>query len=236
MKRKQEQGSMQLQGEVLEIAIEEYLGVHFPMDFIEEVKKGALGADTMQIVNTRNQLNCGKIYYESKNTKDFSGLWLPKFKKDMIAKGADVGVLVTNAMPIDMERMGLRDGVWICTFQEFKGLSQVLRQGVIDVATQKKSQENAGEKMSVLYNYLTSTEFKLQIEGIVEGFSQMQNDLESEKRSMKRIWKTREKQIEKVLDNTVGMYGSIKGIAGKSIQAINSLELGEGDEENENNN
>lgn len=140
-------------------------------------------------------------------------------------KGADIGVLVSEVLPKELERMGLVDGVWICTFEEFKGLSSVLRESIIKINLAKKSEENKTDKMSLLYSYLTSTEFTMQVEAIVEGFSQMQSDLDSEKRSMNRIWKQREKQIEKVLENTIGMYGSIKGIAGNSIGNVKALEL-----------
>ena len=223
--RKAEQGSMQLQGEVQELAIEEWLKEKYPFDTIDEVKKGARGADCMQIVHTRESQNCGKIYYESKRTKDFQKSWIEKFKADMREKGADIGVLVTDVMPSDMQRMGLYEGIWICSFEEFKGLSAVLREQIIKIHHAMKSQENKTDKMSLLYGFLTSNEFKMQIEAIVEGFTQMQSDLDSEKRSMQRIWKQREKQIEKVLDNTINMYGSIRGIAGNAIGNIKALEL-----------
>ncbi|WP_069637016.1 DUF2130 domain-containing protein [Campylobacter pinnipediorum] len=223
--RKAEQGSQQLQGEVQELAIEEYLSAKFAFDTIEEIKKGVRGGDCVQTVHTREFQNCGKIYYESKRTKEFQRAWIEKFKADMREKGADVGVLVTEVLPKELNRMGLIDGVWVCTYEEFKGLAGVLREGIIKVYLAKKSDENKTDKMSLLYGYLTSNEFKMQIEAIVEGFTQMQSDLDSEKRSMQRIWKQREKQIEKVLDNTIGMYGSIKGIAGNSIGSVKALEL-----------
>lgn len=230
MKRKQEQGSMQMQGEVQELAIEEWLASQFPLDTIEEIKKGARGGDCIQIVNTRTRQNCGKIYYESKRTKDFQPTWIEKFKADMREKGADIGVLVTEAMPSDFDRMGLRDGVWICSYEEFKGLCTVLRESVVQLSLAVSSQENKGDKMHMLYDYLTSNTFRMQVEAIVEGFSQMKSDLESEKRSMQRIWKQREKQIEKVITNTIDMYGSIKGIAGNAIQSVKALELTDGEE------
>ena len=233
MKRKHEQGSMQLQGEVQELAIEEWLANAFPLDTIDEIKKGARGADCMQIVNTRETQNCGTIYYESKRTKDFHPTWIEKFKNDIRDKGANIGVLVTEVLPKEMDRMGLKDGIWICTFEEFKGLSNVLRQSIIQVSRAVITQENKGDKMVMLYDFLTSNEFKLQIEGIVEGFTQMQNDLNSEKNSMKRIWKQREKQIDKVINNTINMYGSIKGIAGNAIQSVKALELPELEDETE---
>jgi hypothetical protein len=225
MKRKQEQGSMQLQGEVQELAIEEFLAANFPLDTIEEIKKGARGGDCIQTVHTRTQQNCGTIYYESKRTKDFQPSWIEKFKADIRDKGSNIGVLVTEVMPSDMERMGLKDGIWICTFEEFKGLSTVLRESIIQLSSALVSQENKGDKMHLLYDFLTSNTFRMQVEAIVEGFSQMKADLESEKRSMQRIWKQREKQIEKVIVNTIDMYGSIKGIAGNAVQEVKALEL-----------
>lgn len=225
MKRKQEQGSMQLQGEVQELAIEEWLMAQFPLDTIEEIKKGARGGDCIQVVHTRQQQNCGTIYYESKRTKEFQVGWIEKFKADIREKGADIGVLVTEVMPSDMERLGMKDGIWICTYEEFKGLCTVLRETIIRLSAAVSSQENKGDKMYLLYDFLTSNTFRMQVEAIVEGFSQMKADLESEKRSMARIWKQREKQIEKVIVNTIDMYGSIKGIAGSAIQDVKSLEL-----------
>ncbi|MEP5254248.1 DUF2130 domain-containing protein [Winogradskyella rapida] len=229
MKRKQEQGSMQLQGEVQELAIEEWLATKFPLDTIEEIKKGARGGDCIQVVHTRTEQNCGTIYYESKRTKDFQPSWIEKFKADIRDRGANVGVLVTEVMPSDMDRMGLKDGIWICNYEEFKGLCTVLREGILQVNNALVTQENKGDKMDLLYDYLTSSTFRMSIEAIVEGFTQMKSDLDSEKRSMQRIWKQREKQIEKVVINTIDMYGSVKGIAGNAIQSVKALELPEGD-------
>ena len=219
------QGSQQSQGEIQELAIESWLQTHFPFDTIQEIKKGVRGADCIQTVNTREMPNCGTIYYESKRTKEFHRGWIEKFKSDMREKGVDIGVLVTEVLPKELERMGLVDGVWICTYEEFKALSVVLREHIVKLSHAVSAQENKSDKMSILYGYLTSTEFRMQIEAIVEGFTQMQEDLESEKRAFARIWKQREKQITKVLDNTVGMYGIIRGIAGTSIQPIQFLEL-----------
>lgn len=225
MNRKAHQGSMQIQGEVQELAIEEWLMSRFPLDTIEEIKKGARGADCLQSVHSSQQQNCGTIYYESKRTKDFQPQWIEKFKNDIREKNATIGVLVTATMPATMSRMGLKEGIWICSFEEFKGLSSVLRETVIKLSMVVATQENKGEKMEMLYRYLTSNEFKLQVEGIVEGFTQMQADLDTEKRSMARIWKQRDKQLQKVLLNTTHMYGSIKGIAGSAIATVTALEL-----------
>ncbi|WRA17332.1 DUF2130 domain-containing protein [Helicobacter pylori] len=224
--RKAELSSQQFQGEVQELAIEEFLRQKFPLDSVEEIKKGQRGGDCIQVVHTREFQNCGRIYYESKRTKEFQKAWVEKLKSDMREIGADVGVIVSEALPKEMERMGLFEGVWVCSFEEFKGLSAVLREGVIQVSLAKKSQENKGDKVNLLYHYLTSSEFSMQVNAIIEGFEQLRADLESEKRAMARIWKSREKQIEKVFESTINMYGSIKGIAGNAIGQVKALELG----------
>ena len=225
MKRKQEQGSMQMQGEVQELAIEEWLAAQFPLDTIEEIKKGQRGGDCIQIVNTRTNQNCGSIYYESKRTKDFQPSWIEKFKTDIRVKGSNIGVLVTEVMPAGMERMGLKDGIWICNYTEFKSLCAVLRESIVQISSAVSSQENKGDKMHLLYDYLTSNNFRMQVEAIVEGFESMKNGLDSEKRAMQRIWKEREKQLDKVITNTIDMHASIRGIAGNAIQAVKALEL-----------
>jgi hypothetical protein len=225
MKRKAEQGSMQLQGEVQELAIEEWILNKFPHDQLEEIKKGARGGDCIQVVINQAGSICGKIYYESKRTKEFSATWIDKFKEDMREIGADLGVIVTQTMPKDMPRFGERDGVWICTYEEFKALSYVLRDSLLRINSVKIVQANKGDKMSVLYDYLTSAEFRMSVESIVEGFTSLQDGLNREKRAMQKIWKEREKQIEKVINSTVGMYGSVKGIAGSAVQDISILEL-----------
>ncbi|MGL2903582.1 DUF2130 domain-containing protein [Helicobacter pylori] len=229
--RKAELSSQQFQGEVQELAIEEFLRQKFPLDSVEEIKKGQRGGDCIQVVHTREFQNCGKIYYESKRTKEFQKAWVEKLKSDMREIGADVGVIVSEVLPKEMERMGLFEGVWVCSFEEFKGLSAVLREGVIQVSLAKKSQENKGDKVDLLYHYLTSSEFSMQVNAIIEGFEQLRADLESEKRAMNRIWKSREKQIDKVFEGTINMYGSIKGIAGNAIGQVKALELGYDEED-----
>jgi len=229
--RKAEQGSMQAQGEAQEIAIEEWLRDEFSIDTIEEIKKGVRGADCIHRINTPRRQNVGSVYYESKRTKDFQSNWITKFKDDMRANGATFGVIVTEAMPKDMDRMGQKDGVWICSFEEFKGLSRVLRESVIQVNNAFSFQENKGDKMTMIYKYVTSTEFRLQIEAIVDGFSQLQTGLATEKRQMESLWKKREKEIERVLQSTTHMYGSIRGIAGNAVQAVAQLEFKEDESE-----
>lgn len=225
MKKRQEQGSMQLQGEVQELAIEKYLRENFIYDEIQEVGKGDMGADSLQIVNTAYKPNCGTIYYESKRTKTFKEDWIAKFKNDIQEKGADIGVLVTAIYPKGMTRMGLRDGVYICTYEEFKALSYILRETLIKISDTKTMQENRHEKSALLYNYLTSTEFRFQFETIVNAFKSLKDGLESEKRAMNTLWKKREKEIQNVLSATCDMYGSIQGISGNAIQRVEALEL-----------
>ncbi|WP_341226302.1 DUF2130 domain-containing protein [uncultured Arcticibacterium sp.] len=230
MQRKAEQGSMQLQGEIQELEIESILGRTFPYDEIEEVKKGIRGADAIQtVINEFGQI-CGKIIFESKRTQNWGGDWIEKLKTDQRETGAEIAVLVTQTMPKDMERFGERDGVWVCGFHEVKGLVFVLRQILIRTQQAKSVNENKADKMSLLYSFLTSSQFKQQMEAIVEGFSNLKSELDREKRAMQRIWKEREVQIEKVIGNTIDMYGSIKGIAGNSISSIKSLELPDGEE------
>lgn len=233
MKRKAEQGSMQLQGEVQELAIEEWLSVQFPFDTISEVKKGAFGADCLQIVHTREAQNCGVICYESKNTKAWSQEWVKKFKSDMVNSKADIGVLVTSVYPKEMDRMGFVDGVWVCSLEEFKGSVSLLRQSLITTHQATKREENRTDKMSLLYSYLTSNEFNLQLNSIVHGFINMQEELEKEKRSSMASWKRRQKLIDGVLANTTEMYGSLQGIAGSAISHIEALELPYSGEEDE---
>ena len=233
MKRKSEQGSMQLQGEVQELVIEEWLSAQFPFDSISEVKKGAFGADCVQVVNTRELHNCGVICYESKNAKAWSDGWIAKFKQDMLKANADIGVFVTSVYPNGMERMGFVEGVWVCSLEEFKGSAALLRESLITTHKAVQKDENRGDKMSLLYNYLTSNEFAMQMQAIVDGFITMQDELEREKRSLSASWKRRQKLIDGVLTNTTEMYGSLQGIAGNALAHIKSLELPYLDEDEE---
>jgi hypothetical protein len=224
MKRRAEQGSMQRQGEVQELLLEQILKENFPFDAIEEVGKGVEGADCVQIVRNAAGKECGKIIYESKRTKAWSGSWVDKLKTDKRNQGADVAILVTQAFPKNMERFGEKEGVWICNFQELSSVAYLLRNGIIQMHDVQKSQENKGDKMQMLYNYLTGNEFRGQMEAIVEGFMSIKNSIGKERIQMEKLWKEREKQLEKVLISTSGMFGSVKGIAGASVGHIPLLE------------
>jgi hypothetical protein len=235
MQKRIEQGSMQMQGEVQEVILEELLRSLFPFDKIGEVGKGVKGADVIHTVRDASGHECGTILYESKRTKNFSNDWIEKLKNDLRGQKADIAIIVTEAMPKDMDRFGMKDGIWICTFSEFKGVAAVLRDSLIRIANIKSSQENKGDKMQMLYDFLTGNEFKQHIEAIVEGFSAMKTSLAKEKIAMERIWNERDKQLDKVLLNLSGMYGSIKGIAGSAVADVKQLDIGSAFLEEENN-
>ena len=224
MKLKQEQGSMQLQGETLELIVEEYLKSSYPYDTIQEIKKGVNGADCLQIINTPELQNCGSILYETKNAQNFANDWITKLKKDLQEKGANIGVLISKVYPQGIQRMGFYDGIYICTYKEFKGLSSALRQGIIEVARIQKKNENKGDKIELLYDYLTSADFKMRMTAIMEAFNTMRAQIESEKKAFIKQWKLRESQLDVVFQSTMGMYGSIKGIAQNPKISIESLE------------
>lgn len=217
MKRKAEQGSMQTQGEVQELLLEEMLRSSFPYDLITEVGKGVRGADCIQSVRNSFGQECGKIIFESKRTKDFSNEWIDKLKADMRSQGADVAVIVTQALPKDMTGFGEKDGVWICSFSEVKAVVSVLRDAVIKIYNAGKSQENKGDKMHLLYDYLTSREFAEQWQAIREGFMSMKLSIQRERDAMEKLWKQREKQLEKVLLSAAHVRGSIEGISGTDV-------------------
>lgn len=224
MKRRAEQGSMQLQGEVQELALEELLKTAFPFDMVSEVGKGIRGADCIQTVRNSFGQECGKIIYESKRTKHFDKSWIEKLKTDMRSTAADVAVIVTQARPEDLEQFGQVDGIWICSFSEVTALAQVLRDGILKIASALRSQENRGDKMHMLYDYLVSHEFAEQWKAIREGFLSMKLSIQRERDAMEKLWKAREKQLEKVLLNAAHIKGSIEGIAGKDDIQLNLLD------------
>lgn len=224
LKRKSEQGSMQLQGESQEQILEDVLKEYFPFDLIEEVGKGVEGADCIQLIRNNAGIICGKIIYESKRTKAWNNNWLEKLKKDKRTQAADAAILVTQVLPKDMEMFGEKDGIWLCNFAEVNSVAHLLRKGILNIYEIQKSQEGKGDKMQMLYDYLTGNEFRGQVEAIMEGFMSIKQGITKERIQMEKIWKEREKQLEKVLLNTSGMYGSVKGIAGASIADIPLLD------------
>lgn len=225
MKRKSEQGSMQMQGEVQELAIEHYLATAFPRDEVEEVSKGKRGGDCVHIV--RNDYNhvCGRILYESKRTKHFSYEWISKIKDDMRLQQAGLGVLVTEVLPEGMTRFGEVEGIWVCTFVEFKALALLFRQQMVRIGEVLASQENKGDKMQMIYSYVTGNEFKQKLEAAFESYHEMQEDLVREKTLFTSQWARREKRLLKAMENLVSLYGDVRGIAGGAVQEIRSLEM-----------
>ena len=230
MRRRAEQGSSQLQGEVQELALEDMLRAAFPFDVVEEVGKGVRGTDCIQVVRNNMGNDCGKIIYESKRTKEFGGDWIEKLRADMRSQGADVAVIVTQTFPRDMDRFGEKNGVWICSFHEVKSVVYMLREGIVKVAAALKTQENSGDKMALLYKYLTSSEFAEQWRAIREGFMSMRQSIQKERDAMEKLWKAREKQLEKVLLNAAHIHGSIDGIAG--LEDVDLQLLDDGEEKN----
>ncbi len=224
MRRKAEQGSMQMQGEVQELLLEELLKTSFPFDQISEVGKGVRGADCIQLVRNNLGQEAGKIIYESKRTKDFNQEWIDKLKADMRSQGADIAVIVTQTFPKELDRFGEKDGVYICSFQEVKSVALLLRNAILKIHDAKKSQVNKGDKMSFLYDYLTSNEFSEQWKAVGEGFRQMRSSIQKERDAMEKLWKAREKQLEKVLLNAMHIKGSIEGIAGADAIHLDLLE------------
>lgn len=190
MRRKAEQGSMQMQGEVQELLLEELLKSCFPFDQISEVGKGVRGADCIQTVRNNLGQEAGKIIYESKRTTAFSQEWIEKLKADMRSQGADIAIIVTQTFPKDMDRFGEKDGVYICSFQEVKSVALLLRNAILKIYDTKKNQVNKGDKMSLLYDYLTGNEFGEQWKAVGEGFRQMRQSIQRERDAMEKLWKS----------------------------------------------
>ncbi|HYI78693.1 MAG TPA: DUF2130 domain-containing protein [Chryseolinea sp.] len=227
MKRRTEQGSMQMQGEVQELAIEEFLTTSFPRDLIEEISKGKRGADCVHIVRDHYENECGRILYESKRTKHFSSEWITKMKDDMRLKQADIGVIVTEALPEGKTRFCEMEGVWVCSFIEFKALAHLFRHNLSRIGEILAAQENKGEKMNLIYGYITGNEFKQKLEAAFESYHDMQEDLQKEKVLFTSQWAKREKKLLKAMENLVCLYGDVRGIAGGAVQEIKALEFPE---------
>lgn len=226
--RKLEQGSQQTQGEVLELALEELLKAEFPHDEIVPVPKGVSGADIIQKVKDRSGRECGQIVWESKKTKAWSEGWIQKLKDDQRAIKAEVAVIVSVVLPEGVKGFVFRDGVWICDIKLAVALATALRINLESLTRERAMSVGKNEKMEVLYSYLTGVEFKQRIEAIVEAFSSMDEGLRKERMAYEKIWSEREKQIRKVMNNTIGMYGDLSGLV--TLPQIKRLELGKGED------
>lgn len=224
LKRKAEQGSQQLQGEALELVLEEALGSSFPLDGVDPVRKGDFGGDVVQKVAGAMGQTCGTILWESKRTKNWSQGWLAKLRADQRAAGAEIAVLVSEALPQGLQRFELIEGIWVTPPRYATCLAAVLCQTLIEVANTRQVQAGQETKMERLYEYLNSPKFRHRVEAIVEKVADMQQDLLKEKKTTMRLWAKRESQIEEVIGATVGMYGDLQGIAGAAFQEIEGLE------------
>lgn len=225
LKRRAEQGSQQLQGEVQEIELEVLLRAKFPFDTIDPVPKGEFGGDVVQRVVSPTGQPCGMILWESKRTKNWSDGWLAKLRDDQRAAKAELSVIVSQALPKDIETFDVRDGVWIAHPRVMLPIAAVLREQLVQVGMARQSSMGQQTKTELIYQYLTGQRFRQRVEAIVEAFSSMQNDLGREKKAIQKQWAKREVQIENVMSATVGMYGDLQGIAGASLPQIEQLEI-----------
>jgi hypothetical protein len=225
LRRKAEQGSQQLQGEVLELQLESMLAARFPMDVQEPVAKGEFGGDLLhRIVGPVGQM-CGSILWETKRTKNWSDGWLVKLRSDQRAAKAELSILVSDALPKGVESFDYIDGVWVAHPRYVIPIAVALRQSLIEVSATRVAREGQETKMELVYNYLTGSNFRHRIEAIVERFTEMQDDLNRERKATMRLWAKRQAQIQGVIDTTVGMYGDLQGIAGRAMQEIPALEM-----------
>lgn len=225
LQRRLEQGSQQLQGEVQELGLEAALRSSFPGDTIEEVGKGEHGGDAVHTVSLSDGRAAGVILWESKRTERWSPAWLPKLRDDARSAGADIPVIVSRALPKDVETFGIVDGVWVCGWKYAVPLAICLRQGLIAAAQAKQVQEGQQTKMGLVYEYLTGQGFRARLEAIVEAFGAMQDDLEKEKKAIMSQWAKRSKQLELAVGAATGMYGDLQGIVGRSLHQIEGLEV-----------
>lgn len=225
LRRKAEQGSQQLQGEVQELELESLLGARFPADMIEPVPKGEYGGDILQRVHNLSGQRCGTILWESKRTKSWSDSWLAKLREDQRAAKAEIAIIVSHALPKEVETFELIDNIWVIHPKAILPVAMMLRHTLVEITSVRQSTEGQQTKMELVYQYLTGPRFRQRVEGIVEAFSTMQEDLDKEKKAITRQWAKREAQIERVMQSTVGMYGDLQGIAGKTLQEISGLDL-----------
>jgi len=225
LKRRAEQGSQQLQGEVQELELEALLIAKFPRDTILPVAKGEFGGDVLQrVIGPLNQV-CGTILWECKRTRNWSDGWLPKLREDQRTAKAEIAVIISQALPKDIETFGFVDGVWVADPKVTLPVAMSLRQTLIEVACVRQASEGQQTKMEMVYGYLTGPRFRQRVQAIVEAFSSMREDLDREKKAITRQWAKREEQIDRVMQATVGMYGDLQGIAGKTLQEIEGLEF-----------
>ncbi|WP_334407767.1 DUF2130 domain-containing protein [Bradyrhizobium sp. AZCC 2289] len=225
LRRKADQGSQQLQGEALEVELESLLRSRFQRDLIEPVAKGEFGGDVVHRVLGPGGKACGTILWESKRTKAWNPAWVGKLRDDQRAAKAEVGLIVSSALPKGIAGFDLVENVWVTEPRFAIPLAVALRQSLIDIAASRQAQEGQQTKMKMVYAYLTGPRFRHRIDAIVEKFTDMQADLDRERKTMTRLWAKREEQLRGVLDSTAGLYGDLQGIAGRAMQEIESLDV-----------
>ena len=225
LKRRSEQGSQQLQGEVQELELENLLRNKFPFDAIEPVPKGEFGGDVLHRVVGLNGQPSGTILWEFKRTKNWNDSWLVKLRDDQRAAKAEIAVIVSQVLPKGVETFDLVEGIWVTHPRAALPVAMILRQSLLELALARQANQGQQTKTDMVYQYLTGPRFRLRVEAIVEAFSTMQEELDREKRVIMKQWAKRGEQIERVMGATVGMYGDLQGIAGKSLQEIEGLEL-----------
>jgi len=224
LKRKADQGPVELQGEVFEREIENELKILFPLDHIGPVPKGVRGGDIIHGIRTSSGHDSGTILWELKRTKHWSDSWVQKLKDDAREINADLAILITHVMPKGIRHLGLYEGIWVCEATTFEATAKIMRHQLLQIHLAKITSQGKGEKMDFLYNYLTGNQFRQRIEAILEAFKVMQDELEKEKKSLQRSWAVRESQISKVLMSTSGLYGDVQGIVGVGLPKIQELE------------
>lgn len=225
LRRRAEQGSQQLQGEVQELELEALIRSKFPRDIVEPVPKGEFGGDAVHRVTGPVGQVCGTILWESKRTKNWSDGWLVKLRDDQRATRAEIAVLVTHALPKGVESFDHIEGIWVAHPRVAIPVAIMLRQSLIELAVARQASEGQQTKMEMLYSYLTGPRFRQRVQAIVEAFTNMKDDLDKEKKVITKQWAKRDEQIERVMQATVGMYGDMQGIAGKTLQEIEGLEM-----------
>jgi len=222
--RKLEQGSQQLQGEVLELEVELLLQQRYLFDLIEPVKKGARGADVIHTVKLRSGSICGKIIWETKRAENWSNHWIPKLKEDMQRENGDIAVLVSTVFPANIDEAIVQyEGIWLVRPELVAGLSEALRTVLIESQRQKSVSVGKNEQMEALFDYVTSNQFSQRIRAVVENYEAMRSDLEKEKAAMQRLWKKRESQLGRLSDQMLAICGELQGVSSNSMPMLDNI-------------
>lgn len=233
LNQKLEQGSQQIQGEVLEEELEERVRGAFPSDSIHSIPQGTKGPDLIQTIKNQVGTESGRIAWEAKRTKEWNDEWIGKLKEDLVKYNAEVGIIVTKTLPKDIAAFGMRNGILITNFENAIPLAMIARANLMELSRQKRLGENGNETRDILYSYLTSAQFRQRVEAVAEGIVRMRSDIETERRSMERQWSKRTKEIERTIDNFSGMFGDLQGIIGSSLPNVKYLSLSDENDQDE---